>query len=418
MMMDRELDRKVRRMTWIRRAVLIGLTLAVGTLAVFWGSSWLNPSLSRSRIRTARVESGSIEAGITASGVIVPEINQALSSPIDARVIRVMKRAGDLLMPGESILELDVRGSRLSLDKVRQNLALKQNQQTRAKIDLEHTLIDLKSRCQIKELELQSIQNRLAQNKELFQNGLISAEEIRRLETEAAKTRIEWEQLLESKRNEGISARTQEEGLAMEMAMLEKEEKAIGQELDLATAKADRKGVLTWVVTEEGSTVRKGEVIARLADLSSFRVEARVSDIHANRLSVGLPVRVRINDDESLTGAISQVLPSIENGVVTFNITLEQKSYKGLHSNLRVDVDVFTERKARALRIKKGPAILGASTGELYVIRGSKAVRTAVRLGMAGLSEYEALDGLAEGDEVVLSDMTEYVNLKEIPVKE
>ena len=172
------------------------------------------------------------------------------------------------------------------------------------------------------------------------------------------------------------------------------------------------------MVTEEGSTVRKGEVIARLADLSSYRVEAKISDVHANRLAIGLPVQVRINDDEALAGSISQVLPSIENGVGTFTIALEQKSHTGLHTNLRVDVDVFTERKSHALRIKKGPAIPGANTSELFVIRGSKAFKTPVHLGMVGLSDYEVMDGLVEGDEVVVSDMTEYANLKEIPVKE
>jgi HlyD family secretion protein len=202
------------------------LTLAVVALAVRWGGAWLNPSLSRSRIQTARVESGSIEAGITASGIVVPEMDQVFSSPIDARVVRVMKRAGDVLMPGEPILELDVRESRLSLDRVQQNLALKRNQQAKAKIDLQHTLIDLRSRCEVKELELQSIQHRLAQNQALFQLGVVAGEEIRRLETAAATARLELEQLLESKRNAETSAKTEDQGLAIEMAMLEKERTA------------------------------------------------------------------------------------------------------------------------------------------------------------------------------------------------
>ncbi len=416
-MTDRIIDHRVRRKIWIRRAALIGFPLVALAAALVLGSNWLNPSFSRNRIWTARVERGSIEAGITASGIVVPELNQVFSSPIDARVIRVLKRAGDLLMPGDPILELDVSGSRLSLDKVQQKLALKRNEQAKTRINLEHTLIDLKSRCRIKELELQAIQTRLVQNKALFEDGLLSAEEIKRLQTEEAKARIELEQLLESERNAEVSAKVQEEGLAMEMAILEKEGKLIAQELDLATTKADRKGVLTWVVTDEGSTVRKGDVIARLADLSSFRVQARVSDVHANRLSVGLPVQVHIGDDESLSGAISQVLPSIENGFISFFVNLEQKSHRGLHSNLRVDVDIFTERKANALRIKKGPAISGTNTNELFVIRGTKAINTPVRLGIAGFSEYEVLDGLAEGDEVVLSDTSEYRDLKEVPVK-
>jgi HlyD family secretion protein len=417
-MTDREIDHRVRKKILIRRVVLTGLALSVLAAALVLGTNWLNPSFSRSRIWTATVKRGPIEAGITASGNVVPELNQVLSSPIEARVIRVLKCAGDLLNPGDPILELDVGGSKLSLDQVRQKLALRRNDQEKTRINLEHTLIDLKGKCRIKELELQAIQTRLAQNKALFRDGLISAEDVKRQETEEAKARIEWEQLLESERNAEISSRAQEEGLAMEMAILEKEAKLIGQELDLATTKADRKGVLTWVVTDEGITVRKGEVIARLADLSSFRVQARVSDVHASRLSIGLPVQVRLSDDASLAGSISQVLPSIENGFITFFVSLEQKSNSGLHSNQRVDVDVFTENKANALQIKKGPAIPGTNTSELFVIRGTKAIRTPVKLGIVGFSDYEILEGLSEGDEVVLSDTSEYRDLKEVPVKQ
>lgn len=416
-MTDRIIETRVRRKIWLRRAVLIGFSLLALFAALVLGSNYLNPSFSRNRIWTAQVERGAIEAGITASGTVIPELNQVFSSPIDARVIRVLKHAGDLLLPGDPILELDVSGSRLSLDQVHQKLALKRNEQSKARIDLEHTRIDLNNRCRIKELELQSIQTRLAQNKALFEEGLLSAEEVKRLQTEEAKTQIELEQLLESVRNAEVSAEAEEEALAMEMAYLARERKIIEQELDLATTKADRKGVLTWVVTDEGSTVRKGDVIARLADLSSFRVQARISDAYANRLSVGQPVQVHISDEESLSGSIAQVLPSIENGFISFFANLEQKSHGGLHSNLRVDVDVFTERKANALRIKKGPAIFGTNTSELFVIRGSKAIKTPVRLGIAGFSEYEVLEGLAEGDEVIISDASDYRDLEEVPVK-
>ena len=80
-----------------------------------------------------------------------------------------------------------------------------------------------------------------------------------------------------------------------------------------------------------------------------------VTDTNLNRLSIGLPVQVRISDDASIAGSISQVLPSIENGFIAFFVNLEQKSNRGLHSNQRVDIDVFTERKANALQIKEGP---------------------------------------------------------------
>ena len=64
----------------------------------------------------------------------------------------------------------------------------------------------------------------------------------------------------------------------------------------LATAASDRRGVLTWVVPSEGMAVHRGDELARIADLSAFRVEATVSDVHASRLVAGLPVTVRSGD--------------------------------------------------------------------------------------------------------------------------
>jgi HlyD family secretion protein len=82
-----------------------------------------------------------------------------------------------------------------------------------------------------------------------------------------------------------------------------------------------------------------------------------------------------------------------------------------------VDVDIVTDRRMNALRIKKGPAIPGGGTDEVFVVRGERAVKTAVSLGMVGLLHYEVEQGLMEGDEVILSDMTDYMDLKEIALK-
>ena len=82
-------------------------------------------------------------------------------------------------------------------------------------------------------------------------------------------------QLEEEKVNAGKVTQAQLEGLAMEIKTLQQESQEAQRQLDLATTRADRDGVLTWVVLEEGSAVNKGDVIARIADLNSFRVDAK-----------------------------------------------------------------------------------------------------------------------------------------------
>ena len=174
--------------------------------------------------------------------------------------------------------------------------------------------------------------------------------------------------------------------------------------------------MLTWVVPQEGITVQRGQVIARIADLESFRVEAVVSDVHSSSLHAGQAVRVML-DGQPLTGRLAAIDPTIENGAVKFKVDLDDARHPKLRNNLRVDVLVVTGSRANAVRVSKGPFAQGAATEEVFVIQGDHAVRRAVRFGLAGYEHLEVLDGLAPGEEVILSDMKDYVHLKRVDLK-
>lgn len=414
--MDREIETSYRRKQIARRFVLTIALMGLAAAVFVWGPKLLKASVARTQIRTARVDAGPIEAQITATGRVVPEFEQVLSSPLNARVLKILKREGAVLSQGEPILQLDLNESRLAIEKINQQIELKQNQQAKAGLDLESTLITLQSRIQIKTLELKGAQAATARNRELFKQGLLSEERLREVEFAEERTRTELKELEDTRRNSQASTKTQLEGLALEMKTLEQERAEAQRQLELATTKSDRKGVLTWVVNEEGATVPKGAVLARIADLNTFRVEATVSDVHAGRLSGGLPVKVKINDD-LLPGSIAGINPAVVNGVITILVTLDDKSSSLLKSNLRVDVLISTDRKERALRIKKGPFAGGEGSRDVFVIRGDTAGKTPVRFGISSFDQYEVLQGLIEGDEVIISDMKDYLHLKEVKIK-
>jgi HlyD family secretion protein len=200
------------------------------------------------------------------------------------------------------------------------------------------------------------------------------------------------------------------------MAILRQEKQDKERRLRLATTQSDRDGVLTWVVQEVGSVVNQGAVIARVADLSSFRVEATLSDVHASQLTPGLPARVLANE-KMLDGMITSILPTIKDGAIAIVIGLKDKADPNLRSNLRVDVYVVSGHKDKALKIKRGPAVPGEGIHDLFVIRGDVAVKTPVKIGLSSFEEAEVLSGLMEGDEVIVSDMSDYSWRKEISVR-
>jgi len=174
------------------------MVTAVPIVAVVLLLSWLpdllRPGVSRARIRTARVTAGPVDAMIMASGTVVPEIERVLSSPVDARVLRILKRPGARVERGDAIVELDTSESVLALDKLRSDLQVKQNEQAERRLALKTSLADIDGRIAVKQLEVESAEARVAGDRTLVGEGLLSRDAFRRSELALTQARrgLEW----------------------------------------------------------------------------------------------------------------------------------------------------------------------------------------------------------------------------------
>jgi HlyD family secretion protein len=414
--MDRELDARDRYRRLGRRAVvgLGALGLVVAVLILLPG--WLRPSVAREQVRTGTVDRGPVEGIVEASGTVVPAFEGVISSPVEARVEKVLKRPGDLVKAGDAILALDTSAARLDLGKIEDQLAKKANEQQQLRISLEKSLNDLRGQIEAQKLDAEASGYRAEQNRKLRAEGLVSETTFKAAEVEAKKAQIQLAQLQAAVEEARRSTASQLQGVELDLATLRKERDDAQRLLDLATTRSDRAGVLTWVVPQEGTTVRRGDVIARIADLDSFRVEGTVSDVHSSSLHPGQPVRVKL-DEQTLDGRLVSIDPTIENGAVKFKVDLADARNPKLRNALRVDVLVVTDTRANALRVPKGPFAQGGQTEEVFVVQGDHAVRRRVRLGLTGYEHYEVLDGLAPGEVVIVSDMKDYTHLEKIDLK-
>jgi HlyD family secretion protein len=413
---DRALPSDVRRQARLRTAARIAVPLLLVAGLIAWLPGWIRPSVSRSRVRTATVTTGPIIEVFTASGTVVPEVERVLSSPLDARVLRILKRPGTPLKKGDPVVSLDVSESVLTYEKALKDLRVKENQQQQTRLGLEKSLVDLDGKIEVKRLSVDALAAKLEGQQSLFKDGLSSQDALRQAELAVRQARIELAQLQQERANVKRSNDVQVQGLLLERASLAKEANEARRVLALATTESDRDGVLTWVLSQEGALVRRGDVIARIADLSSFRVDASVSDVHAERLSPGMAAIVKVNDQD-LWGTVAEVFPTVENGVLRFTVSLAERAHPQLRPSLRVDVHVMTDRKPQALKVQRGPFVEGTGRQQAFVVRGARAIRTPIVVGLTSFDEIEVASGLQRGDEIIISDMRDYLHLPEIRVR-
>ncbi|MCP4899316.1 MAG: HlyD family efflux transporter periplasmic adaptor subunit [bacterium] len=414
------MDRPIEETEIRRQRVKTVAKLAAGAVAIIVAAivlrSMIGPSLKLSRLRTAAVDRGPVEAATLCSGTVVPAAEEVVPCPFDSRVRRVLKEPGATLEQGDPVLELDDTDVRLAVERLQDEVELKRNRRSELELALDGKLSDIRGKSEIQEQRLALLEARKQQLATLHDLGLISVHELRQGELDESIARIELRQLGESEAKEERSTQAQIRGLEIETSLLLRDLDDKKQLLDRAIVRAARGGVLTWVSNEEGASVRDGEVLARVADLTKFEVEVTTSDLHAGRISVGMPTRIEAGEIV-LNGRVSSIPPSIQEGELTLKVDIDEEDHHLLRPNLRVDVWIVTELRPNVLRVKKGPFIKGGGEQKIFVMDGDSAERRVVRIGVAGISNYEVIDGVNEGERVVISNMDDHLHLERIRIK-
>ena len=413
--MDRDITREERNRRNLRRGLTAVVAIAAAAFCLAATVEWLRPSLDKRDVLIARVERGSVEATLQASGTVVPLVEQVVSSPVEARVLRIGRRAGASVRAGDELLTLDTAATRLEVDRLDDRVAAEQSENEQLRLRLDETIATLQAQLEQKKLDAEIVHYIATQKEKLRRDGLTADADALAAEATARKTDIELRQLNEALRRAEQSRSAQLAAARNELTSAMRDREESRRQLDLAMLRADREGVLTWVVPEVGATVRRGDVVARIADLSAYRVTATISDVHSSRIAQGMRAHVKI-DDETLGGFVDSVDPRIESGVMKFSVTLDAPSHKRLRNNLRADVLVVTGRRHGTLVVRRG-ALARTSANHVFVLRGQEIVRVPARFGLSGDDTIEIGTGVREGEQVVISDMTEFEDVEKIRIK-
>ncbi|MCE6991796.1 efflux RND transporter periplasmic adaptor subunit [Dyadobacter sp. CY323] len=413
--MDREIAPDYVNTTRNRRwLMIVAIVVALGILVFFFRKSLVS-SLASDRIRTGTVGTGDVENTLTASGEIIPAYEQIFTSPIRASIKRILITPGTRVQPGQAIIELDKSLTLIEFERYQDQLELKKNGIDQLRMKLDKNLYDAEISDKIKSLNINKLKADFEDAKRLQKVGGGTAEDITRAENALKVAELEKQQLENdlkyNRESMGASLKETQLGAQIEGKNLQE----LQHKLRMADIVADRKGVLTWVNENIGSSVNEGEMLAKVADLGSFRVEGSCSDVYADQVKAGLSVIVKINEAE-LRGMITQVKPAVKDGVIGFVVQLDNANNESLRPNMKVEVYVVTSKSTRTMRVPNGPAFTGKRKQFVYVLENGTAYRREVETGLSNFDFVEIKSGLKPGEKVILTNMNDYEHLEEISI--
>lgn len=413
--MDKVIGKEVTAKKRKKTLLYVLLSVCVLIAAIFSVRFAFSASLKKSQFTTAVVEQGDIENTLTASGEMRPEFEQVITSAINASIQNVLLDAGSDVKSGQAILILDKAAAQAEYEKLKFSLESKRNGIQKLKLELDKSFYDIRSNNDIKRLRINSLEAALEDAKRLYKAGGGTREDIEQAELNLKVAQLEKKQLENEIRSKQKTMQVEIRESELAAAIEEEDLKELGRKLQLANVVATRPGVITWVNKNIGASIQEGETLVRIANLESYKVAGSISDSYLDQLHNAMPAIVVINETK-FRGIVISINPSVQNGMISFDVQLDERKSPLFRPNMKVDVYLVTDRHSNVLKVANGPAFKGGNVQDVFVVNNGKAVRRTVHIGMTNFDYVELKGNIQKGDVIITSDMSDYKNVTEITI--
>jgi HlyD family secretion protein len=383
-------------------AAVIGLTVAVSQLQP------AAPTVAASAVYTGTVKRGPMVREVRGAGTLVPEDIRWISTTATGKVEKLVLRAGAKVTPGTVILELSnpdlkqqVSDAELAWKAAVAQLDNARSNQATSRMSQENAVSDAQGAYNVAQSDLDS-------NKILNGQGIVADQQIKvkQQTVDSAKNRLELakkqlQMLLETEKSQ---LAPQEAAVSSARARYDQ----LARQLSDLSVRSNMSGLLQAVPVEVGQQVGPGTNLARVSDPTRLKAEVRISETQTRDLAIGQLAKIDTRNGV-IKGHVTRIDPASAGGTVGVDVTLDEALPLGARPDQSVDGVIELERLENVLFVESPTFGQENSTVMLFKFTTpSEAERTAVKLGRRSVSFVEVIDGLKEGDRVILSDMQQY----------
>jgi len=405
-------------MSRIRNGIYIGIPMLLMTAIVIIVFIPFDRNSSQDQIvQISTVELGKVVRSFSGEGIVEPQSEVLILSPASSIIKEILEEVGSHVNAGEPIIILDPSPVQSQIENIQDQLEMKQNSLRKNKLNARSTKVDLDYNVQVKNLRIASLKSELADQEQLLEVGGISPA---RFEKTKQELELAEKDLIMLKEKNSINLQqleADEEGLRLQIEMQEKELAVKEEALIKMIIRAPSAGIILSIRGKVGEKVDNDRLLIEMSDLTNFKIQGKVDDDYSEQLKTGIRVYVGL-DNEQLTGVVGTVNPVIRDRKIEFDVNLRESNHYKLRPNLNVSLDIVREERDSVLRINNGPAIGRGNEHKVFVLQNGNAREREIKTGLRTEDYVEVIEGLTEGERVVLSDISSVEDLEELELEE
>ena len=416
------MDRIIVEKRWIKKKYwkyIIGGGLLLAVILFFIFRDWTSTiRVEKEKITVAGVFRGLFNDYITNDGIAAPISTVFLDAYEGGKVEEILLEEGTMLHKGDVIIRLSNNDISLNILNSEAQLAEKSNFLREVRIRMEQEKHSLEREVLNARFDLIAKKRTYEQNKELYKDQLISRDEFLRSD-EAYQLADKTQELVLLRQKQDSSFRSlQIEQIEGNLKNMQLNLSLVKQQQDYLSVKSPVDGQLGSLMVEIGQSIPRGFRIGQINILTSYKIEASVDEHYIDRIRTGLSAFIERPMD-TIPLEIKKVYPEVRNGRFKIDLVFTGK----LPENIRIGQSYFIKLKlgqaVEATQIPQGGFYQATGGQWIFVLdkSGQFAVKRNIRIGRKNPQYYEVLDGLAAGEQVIVSDYTIFGNNDKVELK-
>ncbi|SFB01284.1 efflux RND transporter periplasmic adaptor subunit [Algoriphagus aquimarinus] len=401
------MDRKLAKKTWTPKRIawiVGGVVLVAGIIyQIGYADHRSTMNVEKDRLSIATVSKGEFTDYILVSGQIEPAQTFFLDAIEGGMVAQIVRESGAVVEVGDTILIM--ANSNLQLDVMQRETMLYEQinnlRQTRLFLDQN----DLSQQGQLAEIDYQIslLQPQYKRFKELHEKKLVSDREFEEVAEQYEYNLKRKELTYKSYKSDSIARSYQLAQLRQSESRMNASLNGVGQILNNLVIKAPIAGQLAMEQIEVGQAINSGERYGQIDVQDEFKVRVPIDELYLPRIGRGLKGKFTLSGvDHELE--IMKIYPTITNGRFEVDMKFTGESPQGIRRGQSVRIRLQLSDSEQSLLLPTGGFFKDTGGNWVFVINSSgNAEKRNIRLGNKNPEFYEVLEGLVEGEKVIIS---------------
>ena len=417
------MDRKIKKKKWTAKRIFTGLGgLAVVALILYvfvFADNSAKLNVEADKISIEAVTQGAFQEFIPTEGTVQPKTTIRLDAIVGGNVQQRFLEGGLQVKKGDTILKLENNNLQMQYIQEQTQTNRLQNEIENTNLNLRQRLFTSKSQIINLDFDIDQAQDLYTRNQKLWADKVIS-------EQDYLNSKRQYDRLVARRVNEieqvkfdSINAVTQVEQNQARLVTARQSLKIVEGNLENLWVTAPITGLLSTVNVEIGQQISQGQTIAQIDDLDGFKIEARVDQHYLPRVYEGL------RGTFDFAGSTYQLIirkkfPEIINGQFVVEMLFEGDVPEAIRRGQTISIRLQLSEEREAVMIPRGSFFQTTGGNWIFVVdeSGDFATRRNIRIGNQNTRQYEVLEGLQPGEQVIVSSYDGYEDKDRLVIKQ